>query len=279
VQTSRMLRKFLLAVLVSSSALLAQQPASSSPDPQVAGASSKKLSNDPAKVASLIGASYYHPDELGSLGCSVSVDWPAFFTAMKLTLPENRLKSIQGLKIQSRAIRNKIPDITFDWTGGPLDNAEQFESGIKQMISGYYQIYWPMVASSPLAGPSDLSRIDLLPDGGATTTSLSPNMTTTITIDRVGTPTHYAIDGAAMKATIDPHYAPSLNPVSGDLRRISSLDVKEQIGTSTINVRLSLDYQEVDGFNVPKHVSFDLLGAYSINMEFFNCKTTARTAP
>jgi hypothetical protein len=230
-------------------------------------------------VASLIGASYYHPDELGSLGCSVSVDWPAFFTAMKLTLPENRLKSIQGLKIQSRAIRNKIPDITFDWTGGPLDNAEQFESGIKQMISGYYQIYWPMVASSPLAGPSDLSRIDLLPDGGATTTSLSPNMTTTITIDRVGTPTHYAIDGAAMKATIDPHYAPSLNPVSGDLRRISSLDVKEQIGTSTINVRLSLDYQEVDGFNVPKHVSFDLLGAYSINMEFFNCKTTARTAP
>jgi len=147
------------------------------------------------------------------------------------------------------------------------------------MISGYYQIYWPMVASSPLAGPSDLSRIDLLPDGGATTTSLSPNMTTTITIDRVGTPTHYAIDGAAMKATIDPHYAPSLNPVSGDLRRISSLDVKEQIGTSTINVRLSLDYQEVDGFNVPKHVSFDLLGAYSINMEFFNCKTTARTAP
>ena len=38
--------------------------------------------------------------------------------------------------------------------------------------------------------------------------------------------------------------------------------------TSRKNGRqLSLDYQKVDGL-CPKHVSFDLLGSYSINMEF-----------
>jgi len=54
--------------------------------------------------------------------------------------------------------------------------------------------------------------------------------------------------------------------------------VSEQIGTSTINVQLNLDYQEVDGFHVPKHVSFDSLGAYSINMEVLDCKSIAQTA-
>ena len=268
-----MLRKFLLAVLVSSSALFAQQPAETSPAIQASGLPPSILPQDPTKVAALINASYYHPDKLGGLGCSVSVDWAAFFTAMKITLPENRLKSIQGLKIQSRALRNKNPEITFDWTGGTLNNADQFESGIKQMISGYYQIYWPMVASSSVA-PADLSRIDPLPDGGATTTSLIPNMTTTITIDREGTPTHYSLDGAAMKATIEPHYAPSPSPVPGDLRRISNIHVSEQIGTSTINVQLNLDYQEVDGFHVPKQ-RFRVSSCRPLrNSLFLNCENS-----
>ena len=74
-----------------------------------------------------------------------------------------------------------------------------------------------------------------------------------------------------MNGTIEPHYTSSPQPTPGDLRRISKMDVTEQIGTSTINTNLTLDYQEVNGFNIPKHVSFDLVGAYSLSFDFTGC--------
>jgi len=238
----------------------------------------RNLPYNPAKVALDIRNSYYHPDELTGLDCTISVDWPALFSALKVNVPADRLKVLQGLKIQSRAVRAKIPEFTFDWTSGPFDNSEQFVSGFKQMASGFYQIYWPMIASAPIKDAADITKVEPQQDGSAKVYSSGPNIGVVMTIDEKSIPTHYTVESPVMNGTIDPHYIASPKPVSGDLRRISSVDVTEQVGTSTMNVKLNLDYQEVNGFYVPKHVSFDLVGAYSLSLDFSACSASKDAA-
>src|ERR1035437_3916186 len=116
------------------SGICAQEMATTPVNPGAVQIPIRNLPYDPAKVAVAIRSSYYHPDEMKGLDCDVSVDWPAFFIALKLKVPADRLNAIEGLKIHSRAARGKMTEFTFDWTGGPLDNSEHFESGLKQMV-------------------------------------------------------------------------------------------------------------------------------------------------
>jgi hypothetical protein len=229
------------------------------------------LPYDPAVVAAAIRDSYYHPDKMSALECAVSVNWPAFFSAAKLNLSEDRLSAIQGLKIRSRAARDKKPEITFEWSRGTFDNKEQFEDGLNQIVGGFYQMYWSMIAVSPISSASDITKIEPRPDGGTEVYSSSQNFKLVTLIDRQNTPTRYTLESPAMNGTMEFRYSSAPKPVPGDLRRISGMDVSERIGTSVINVKLGLDYQLVDGFNVPSHVTYELVGAYSLSMDFSGC--------
>ncbi len=264
-------RLLLIPLLVlSANLLVAQQPAATSPKSE-ARRQDGALQNDPALVAAAIRDSYYHPDAMSGLDCTISVDWPAFFTAVKLNLAADRLKAIQNLKIRSQAARGKSPKITFEWTSGALNNEEQFEDGLKQTLGGFYQMYWNILASSPISNAAEIAKIEPLPDGGAKVYSSSQDINLVISTDKENTPTHYVLDSPAMNGTIDLHYVSSPKPAPGDLRRISSMDASEQIGNSTMNVSLSLDYQAVDGFYIPSHVSYNIAGAYSLAMDFSGC--------
>lgn len=272
VQNALMRRSILiLLVVLTANFLSCQQPETTSPESKTIGHPAGTRPSDPATLASAIRGSYYHPDGMYGLDCSVSVNWPAFFAAMKLSPPAERLKAIQGLNIRSQAIRGKSPNITFEWTGGVLSNKEQFEDGLRQMLGGYYQMYWSLLASPLVDNAADITKIEPLPDGGARVYSSSENSNVVINVDKENTPTHYTLDTPALKGTVDLRYIPAPKPVAGDLRRISGMDVSAQIGTSIMNVKLDLDYQVVDGFYVPGHVSYDVGGAYSLSTEFSGC--------
>jgi hypothetical protein len=262
---------FVSLLVLSANMLVAEKPTTTSPKPATIQLPAGTLPVDPAKLAAGIRGSYYHPDKLSSLDCTLSIDWPTFFTSLKSSPSEDRLKVLQGVKIRSRAARGKSPEITFDWAAGPLNSSEQFENGLKQMLGGFYQIYWPMVASSVIKDAAELTRIEPLPNGGANVHMSDHDTKVDMTVDKESAPTHYTLDSPTMKGTIDLHYTPTPSPVPGDLRRISSLDLSEQVGTSIMNLGLSLDYQVVDGFLVPKHVAVNIVGAYTLNMEFTGC--------
>lgn len=270
-----------LLLLLGGAVLSAQQPSTAS---KVSGATKvpeppdQIRSYDPVTIAAAIQGSYYHPDELTSLNCAVSVDWPGFINGLKISVPPERRAAIEGLKIQSKAFRNHPTDLTFDWSQGEISNSEQLTNGLKQTVTGFYQIYWPMLAASPVSKIDSQTRIERLPSGSAKLSWSSQGGKGSVTIDREGTPTHYSVDSPVIKMTIDPGYSPSPQPTAGDLRRISSLKVNEQIGTSSINFQLNLDYQNADGFHVPNHASFDLLGAYSVRMTFSDCTASKAVA-
>jgi len=265
---------FISPLVLGANLLVAQQPATTSPQSGTTRLPAGTLSYDPAILAAAVRDSYYHPDEMSGLDCTVSVKWPSFFNALKLNPAADRLKAIQNLKIRSRATREKKPEVTFEWAGGSFDTKEQLEDGLKQVLGGFYQLYWSMVASSPISSAADLAKIEPLPDGGTKIYTSSQNIDVVITIDKERTPTHYTLDSPAMKGTVDLHYVPSPKPVPGDVRRISIMDFSEKIGTSTMNVKLGLDYQTVDGFYIPSHVSYTLVGAYSLLMDFSGCSVS-----
>jgi hypothetical protein len=280
VQTSCMHFRLILPILLLSSvALASQQPTNTSTTTGQSGTTNVTLPADPAKLLEVIRDSYYHPDDLSSLDCAVSVDWVAFFGSSKVSLSDDRMKVLQGLKVHSHALRGKPTELTFDWSAGLLTTKDQMESGLKQMVGGFYQMYWSMIAKGLVTNGNDLKKIEPLPDGSANVDMSGDGMNLVITVSKDGSPTHWVLDSPAMKGTIDPQFTASPNPVPGDLRRISSMKVVEHIGESNINVDLSLDYQEINGLFVPKSVSFGVVGAYTIPMEFSGCSgTTAASA-
>lgn len=275
-QTSTMLRHATLAALLLVCPLcsLAQQrPPVSSPTPDTIKPATLPL--DSAKLITEVRASYYHPDELSGLDCKVSIDWPAFFAALKTTVPADRLKALQGLTTHVQTTRGKMAEFTFDWAGGVLDKKEEMEAGIKQMVGGFYQMYWPMIASFPIHNSAEVNRIEPQPDGGATIKVIDQSGSLVLTTDKDYVPVHYTFDTPALKGTIDSEYTASPNPVPGDLRRINTMKVSEQFGTSmSVNMSLDLDYQAVGGIYIPQHVTFDLPGAYSVKMAFSGCSVS-----
>jgi hypothetical protein len=199
------------------------------------------------------------------------VDWPAFYSALKTNVAADRMKAISALRTQFQADRGHTPQVTFDWNGETLDTKEQLEGGLKQMTEGFFQAYWSMLASPLVKSPSEFTKIEPLADGSSQIYESSGDIKLVFTADKDGLPVHYVFDGSAFKGTIDAQFAPSPKPTEGDMRRISSLILLEQIGDTKMNVKLSLDYQAVGGFYIPDHVLYEMIGAYTIPLEFTDC--------
>ena len=265
-------------LFVGASLLSAQQPASAPAKSADAPIPIKNPPLDPDRVAKDLNGSYYHPDKLNTLDCTLAVDWSAFFKALKVQVPEERMKTIQGLKINSHAVRGKLPELTFGWTAGEIDTKDQLEEGLKRMVGGFYQMYWSMIAGPAIENGTGITKVEPTPEAGRKVYTNTNGMEVDFDLDKDSAPTHYTIDSTLMKGTIDLEYTPSPNPVPGDLRRLTSAKVNETIGTSSMNVILNLDYQPAGEFDVPNHVSFDLVGAYSVDMEFANCTATKADA-
>lgn len=271
-----MMLRIALFTLVSlaGSLVAAQSPQTHSTNPQDVRPSqipAVDLPIDQQKLTAAINGSFYHPDKLNEITCDVSGDWPAMFKTLNVTPPAPRMQAIHDLKTRYTAARNKIPELTFDWTGGPPDTKDQFETGMKQMISGFYQSYWTVMAAAPMTSGSEIRKIEPQTDGTTRLYESDKDSKVVITLDKNHAPTQYDFDTPVAKGEFDLQYVPSPNPVPGDLRRISSLHINSKIGESSFNVVIGMTYQAVDEFFVPRSVNYEIVGAYSIALEFSGC--------
>lgn len=215
------------------------------------------------KLAASINGSFYHPDDLAGIQCAVAINWSDFYNAAKVKVPEERLHVIEGVQIHSTAVRNKTPELTFSWLNGQLDTKDQLESGIQEIVGGFYQSYWSLLAVPPIPRVTDISRIEPQPDGTNKVYESDANNRVVIDLDRRDTPTHYAFDTPAFKGTFDLQFVESPTPSPGDVRRLSDVHILANVGASSFNVGVRLDYQPVDGFYIPRHVTYEIVGAYS----------------
>lgn len=280
-QTGGMLGKFALIQAVLGMAIAgAQQPAAPSQSgPAAPSTPDKKLSADAEKLAAKVLESYYHPDKLTGLECDVAPDWTAFFASAKVTVPPDRLQAIVAMKIHVRAVRDETPEFDFNWPQVRPANAGQVETALKQVISGFYQMYWPLFASPAIKYTAVISKIEPQPDGSTKVYESDPNAYVIMTVDRNETPIHYSMQSPAMSGTVDPQYTQAPHPVRGDRRRITSVDAVQHAGASTTHVQVTTDYQPMGSYFVPRHVTYGLVGAYTMTMDFTGCTEAKATAP
>ena len=267
-----MLRLALFTLVSLAGSLVAAQPSPANPQGVTQNQiPAGKAPADPQKLAAAINASFYHPDKLNGITCAVRGDWSTMYKSLNIALPEPRMLAIKGLKMRYTAVRKKLPELTFDWTSGPPDLKDEFETGVKQMIGGFYQSYWTVMAAPPMKGGSEIARIEPQKDGTTKVYESDKDNKVAITIDKNNAPTHYEFDTPAAKGEFDLQYVASPNPVPGDLRRISNLHINSKIGETPFNVAVSMTYQSLDEFFVPRRVRYEMIGAYSIALEFSGC--------
>lgn len=259
-----------LALLVSSYA----NADSTQPKPQEPAQNAipvKSLPVDPQKLAKAVNDSFYHADSLTGVQCAVSMDWKSFFGTLNVKVPDARMHALDALQIHYNALRNKRPELTFNWVDGRADTADQLEDGMKQIISGFYQIYWPLMASTPIRKAAEMERVETQPDGTLKIFESDANNKVAIALDKNFAPVHWTYDTPVYKGTFDLGFDDSPKPLPGDLRRLSKMHVIANTGASTMNVQIDLDYQPVNGVNIPHHVTYDIVGAYTIGLEFIGC--------
>jgi hypothetical protein len=271
-QTGIMLGKLALIQALLGVALLgAQQPAAPSKRGSEGSSADKNLTADAEKLTAKVLASYYHPDKLTGLECNVTPDWKTFFASADVAVPLESMKAIAGLKVHVRSLRDQTPEFTFNWAAGEPANVGQIESSLKQMIGGFYDMYWPLFASPPIQYAATISRIEPQPNGKTKIYESDPNAFVVMTVDKDGAPTHYVMQSPAMTGDVDPQYTTTPHPIRGDRRRITSVEATQRAGASTIQVQVGVDYQRLDGYFVPRHVSYGRVGAYTMTMEFSGC--------
>lgn len=264
------LLQILLGALLGSALLGAQQPMAATQDAGGSGPSTR-LSAQAKELTAKVLDSYYHPDKLPGLDCGVTPDWPAFFASAKVAVPPDSMQEIEALKIHVRTLRDRTPEFTFDWTQGRPSNASQIEASLKQMIGGFYNIYWPLFASPAIQYTAVISKIEPQPDGTTKVYESDPGAYVVMTVDKHGTPTNYTMQNPTMHGVVEPHYTPTPHQVKGDRRRITGVEVSKQIGASITKVQVSVDYQPLENYFVPKHVSYSRVGAYTMTMDFSGC--------
>ena len=220
-----------------------------------------------------VDASYYHPDALSGIACKVVVD---FERLLKQLQSSSETAKLNNVAISVAAMRGQSPTINVSWPNPAPAGQQPIESGVKQMLGGFFQMYWQFAGSSLAPRPDEKFETGLLPGGGHIFRSRGRNEDFTLAVNSEDTPTEGLLDGTALKARFRFRFSPAPNPIPGDLRRLTSLEFAEQIGTTTVNGSISMDYQTVDGLHIPRHVSFGIGGAYSVDIEFQQCTVTKR---
>jgi hypothetical protein len=193
---------------------------------------------------------------------------------LKQQVPPERLKVFDGMNVEMHARRGKPTEVTVTWANGEPTNKQSMEDNARQMVHGFFQMYWPIFASSMGPGKSDTVRVEVRDGGGYALHTNSAGNIVTEEIDSDLLPVKLLVNSAAMDAQMMPHFSPSPNPMPGDLRRLTSMDARYQIGTTTMTMRFELDYQTVGGFHIPKRVSTSVGGAYAVPLDLIGCSVS-----
>ncbi len=236
---------------------------------------------DRAKLFSDIDASYYHADDLVGLDCAVALDFASVLKQMGRQDTDAAMKVLSGVTIKVHAVRGESTGIDIAGFDRDFPGRESIESGFRQMFAGFFQMYWSLAGPFVPPGESAKFQIEARAAGGHVFHANANGVGMTLAVDRDNVPAKALVNTAAMKVEMELRFAPPEDPKPGDLRRLSSLDFSQHVGTTNMNGRIGMDYQTVAGFHVPRQVSMGIGGSVTISAEFTGCSVTRklRSAP
>lgn len=247
--------------------------------PESSGTSTENLAASPidlAKIKSGLAGSYYHPDDLTGIDCSATVGWASALKQVKAPTSEERMKLLEAMTVAVRARRGKMAEVIFGWPAGELADKQVVEDTDRQMLYGFYQMYWSALASSfgPTGPEWDGVRAEPRTGGGYVLHYSSSGSPVMEELDSGFLPVKISIDLPGSRVEMAMHYSPSTNRHPGDLRRVTSIDSAQHMGTSVTNSNFQITYQQIAGYWIPTHLDVSIVGAYSIPIDMIGCSVS-----
>ncbi len=199
--------------------------------------------------------SYYSLKDHGlkSFNCEVAPDWRKFLESVDkkaVSADDARLKKFEGLRFTVAVDEQGHSTITpFMADGSPVQaSLNQMISGFKKMVSGFYELWTPLVLTNPFDG--DNSSLTLKQEGEDFHLAGKANgADVEILLDK-----NYAItkmttllDGS--KTTVSPVFEKT---VKGLLLASVNAEIKE----GAQKILLEIQYQELQGLQLPRAAIF-----------------------
>jgi hypothetical protein len=218
---------------------------------------------------------YYSPTSLpGAITCESSVDWDAFAKQPGIDQLEGggNFEPLKNLQISFETRSASHTEVTV--TGDPAFDSQKDK--LRHQISAFFRAYWTIAAGRLLPRPNTVFEMTPTTDGYSVTQQLTDGKVDTIQMDRAFVITKAT--SVAQSGKVD--LVPSFEMENDGLLHLRGIKVNFHVGESVSVYQYTFDYQQVDGYFIPEHVTMSIPGALSFVHTFSHCKAVEkRRAP
>jgi hypothetical protein len=238
-----------------------------------AATTSTELPADQVAIYDRARAAYYHPGKI-AIACDAALDFSMVLAKLGGASSAETAKAVEGLRLRITSAANGPTDITFQWPSTfPVDARPPLENSARQVVSGFFDNYWPLVNAEMLPTAKDQPVIAGAVGGGYTVTARSGTLRLTLDSDAL---VRRVISQSGHDTGLTLSYKAPATPQPGDLLRLSGMDVDQSAGTSHVRVIMSWDDQDVAGVHIPHRVSVALPGAFEVPITLSACTVTPK---
>ncbi len=234
-------------------------------------AAATELQAEQAAIFDRARAAYYHPGKIG-IACDASLDFSSLLTKLGGASSAETAKAIEGLKLRISSAADGPTAVTFAWPNTfPVEARPMLEGSAKQVVSGFFENYWPLVNAEMLPVAKDQPTVVGAVGGGYVVTAR-------------GGALRLVLDGDALVRRLESRspsgrdtalalsYRASSTPQPGDRARLSGMDVDQNAGAgSHVRVVMNWDDQDVAGVHIPHLVTVALPGAFQVPITLSGC--------
>jgi hypothetical protein len=242
--------------------------------PFVSGqAPATELPTDQAAIFDRMRAAYYHPGKIG-IACDATVDFSGVLTKLGGASSAETAKAVDGLKLRISSVADGATDVVFLWPAKfPADARPMLEANAKQMVSGFFDNYWPLVNAEMVPSAKEQTTIVGAMGGGYLVTAREGSLRLTVDTDGL-VRRMYSHSPSGRDTALALSYKATDVPQPGDSRRFSGMDVDQSAGANHVKVVMSWDDQDVAGVHIPHHLTVALPGAFEIPITLMGCTVT-----
>ena len=210
-----------------------------------------------------------------SIACGVALDWDTFFDRMKIERTDEVRQRIQKLSTIHISVVTRGATDT-DVKVEASDSTPAFDSvtdGLKLQLQGFFQMYWSEAYGRLIAKRGDKFTLERTADGYVQKASDGLSEVS-IVMNKEFVITEYGLKSPQMSAEVTPTFKPGAD----GLLRLRQVDQTTDIGPSKLVVSIKFDYQNVQSYEVPQHITMELPGSYSFDYTLTDCKVNSAPA-
>ena len=279
-----------IAILCVTASACAQNPSATAPQdatPAQAQANPAKSEND--AMLARAGNLYYSTTKfgLGGFTCAIHPDWYTLFVSARkgetVRADDPRIVLLKTVRLTLHA--QMKGGSTLDWEPAPDPNntldpdsvtlLKDMHAATDQTLQGFLQFWTPFADGS--AVPENSEGLDITKTGnGYRLHAVTSDTEVTEEMDSQLTLTRFNV--VMKQATVD--FAPTYGPTSQGLLVngfLAHILAAGEPAEKTQEMHVGIEYEVVDGFQIPSRLNMEVIGSGTFNFSFDDC-TVSRQA-